>query len=58
LLNNLDKVSKERKVVIHCQGGDRAAIGYSLLAANGYENVVNYSASINEWIKQGNPVVS
>lgn len=58
LLNNLDKVSKERKVVIHCQGGDRAAIGYSLLAANGYKNVVNYSASINDWIKQGNPVVS
>jgi hydroxyacylglutathione hydrolase len=45
-------------VVIHCQGGDRAAIGYSLLAANGYKNVVNYSASINDWIKQGNPVVS
>jgi hydroxyacylglutathione hydrolase len=58
LLNNLDKVSKERKVVIHCQGGDRAAIGYSLLAAKGYENVLNYSASINEWVKQGNPLES
>jgi hydroxyacylglutathione hydrolase len=27
---NLDKVSKDKKVVIHCQGGDRASIGYSV----------------------------
>ena len=58
LLNNLDKVSKDKKVVIHCQGGDRATIGYSLLAKSGYTNVLNYSASMNEWINLGNPVVS
>ncbi|KIC89618.1 rhodanese-like domain-containing protein [Flavihumibacter sp. ZG627] len=58
ILNNLDKVSKDRKVVIHCQGGDRAAIGYSILAGKGYKNVVNFSSGINEWVNQGNPVVS
>jgi hydroxyacylglutathione hydrolase len=31
LLQNLDKVPKDKPVIIHCQGGDRAAIGYSLL---------------------------
>ena len=56
LLNNLDKISKDRKVVIHCQGGDRAAIAYSLLAKKGYDNVLNYSAGMNEWVNQGNPV--
>jgi hydroxyacylglutathione hydrolase len=56
LLKNLDKISKEKKVVIHCQGGDRATIGYSLLAKEGYNNVLNYSASMNEWIALGNPV--
>ena len=56
LLKNLDKVSKDKKVVIHCQGGDRATIGYSLLAREGYKNVLNYSASMNEWIALGNPV--
>jgi hydroxyacylglutathione hydrolase len=56
LLKNLDKVSKDKKVVIHCQGGDRATIGYSLLAREGYNNVLNYSASMNEWIAQGNAV--
>ena len=58
LLKNLDKVSKDKKVVIHCQGGDRATIGYSLLAREGYNNVLNYSASMNEWIALGNPVES
>jgi len=56
LLKNLDKVSKDKKVVIHCQGGDRATIGYSLLAREGYNNVLNYAASMNEWVAQGNAV--
>ena len=56
LMDNLDKVSKDKKVVIHCQGGDRATIGYSLLASAGYTNVLNYSASMNEWMALGNAV--
>ena len=58
LTKNLDKISKDKKVVIFCQGGDRATIGYSLLASNGFKNILNYSASMNEWIAQGNPVVN
>jgi len=58
LPKNLDKISKDKKVVIFCQGGDRATIGYSLLASNGFKNVLNYSASMNEWIALGNPVVN
>lgn len=55
---NLEKISKHRRVVIHCQGGDRASIAYSLLAKHGYTNVLNYSGGINEWVNTGNPVVS
>jgi len=58
LLQNLDKVPKDKPVIIHCQGGDRAAIGYSLLAKEGYTNVSNYSPGMNEWIKEGQAVVS
>jgi hydroxyacylglutathione hydrolase len=57
LMDNLDKVSKDKKVVIHCQGGDRATVGYSLLASAGYTNILNYSASMNEWMALGNEVV-
>ncbi|CAM4197915.1 MBL fold metallo-hydrolase [Flavobacterium weaverense] len=57
LMDNLDKISKDKKVVIHCQGGDRAAIGYSLLVRNGFTNIVNYSPGMNEWKSQNNLVV-
>jgi hydroxyacylglutathione hydrolase len=57
LPNNLDKISKDKKVMIHCQGGDRAAIAYSILAKNGFKNIVNYSAGMNEWVNAGEPVV-
>ncbi|MDX1913567.1 MAG: rhodanese-like domain-containing protein [Saprospiraceae bacterium] len=55
---NLEKVSKDRRVVIHCQGGDRSSIAYSILKKNGFDNVLNYSAGMNEWINQSNPVVT
>ncbi|GAO44024.1 MBL fold metallo-hydrolase [Flavihumibacter petaseus] len=56
LLNNLHLVSKDKKVVIHCQGGDRATIGYSLLAKHGYTNILNFSGSMNAWLQGGNAV--
>jgi hydroxyacylglutathione hydrolase len=56
LTTNLDKISRDKQVVIHCQGGDRAAIGYSILVKNGFINVKNYSGGINEWVNKGNPL--
>jgi len=55
---NLDKINRDRPVVIYCQGGDRATIGYSMLARNGFTNVKNFSGSMNEWVANGNPVVT
>ncbi|TAD92598.1 MAG: MBL fold metallo-hydrolase [Bacteroidetes bacterium] len=53
-----DKVNTDRKVLIYCQGGDRATIGYSILAKNGFKNISNFSGSINEWANAGEPLVS
>jgi hydroxyacylglutathione hydrolase len=58
LPNNLNKISNDKKVMIHCQGGDRASIAYSILVKNGFKNIVNYSAGMNEWVNTGEPVVS
>jgi hydroxyacylglutathione hydrolase len=57
LEENLDKISKDRKVVIHCQAGDRAAIGYSILAKHGFDKVVNYLGGYADWVSNDNPVV-
>ena len=58
LPQNLDKISRDKQVVIHCQSGDRSAIAYSVLKKNGFNNVKNYSAGMKEWREKGNPVTS
>jgi len=58
LPENLDKISKDKQVVIHCQTGDRSAIAYSILAKNGFENVKNFSGGMKEWLAtQGNKTI-
>lgn len=57
LLQNLDKISKDKQVVIHCQAGDRSTIAYSLLKRIGFDNVKNYSGGMKEWKEKGKPVV-
>jgi hydroxyacylglutathione hydrolase len=56
LEKNLDKIEKDQQVVIHCQSGDRASIGYSILARHGFKNVRNYTGGMNEWTSSGNEV--
>lgn len=58
LEKNLAKIKKDQQVVIHCQAGDRASIGYSLLVKHGFKNVKNYSAGMSEWVNNGNPVIT
>lgn len=49
LENNLDKISKNKQVIIHCQSGERSAVAYSILAKNGFENVKNFAGGMKEW---------
>lgn len=58
LEKDLDKIRKDQQVVIHCQAGDRSAIGYSLLYKHGFKNVKNYAGGISEWVNEGKPVVT
>lgn len=57
LQDNLDQVRKDKQVVIHCQAGDRAALAYSVLARNGFDNVKNYSGGMKEWVGNEGKVV-
>jgi hydroxyacylglutathione hydrolase len=56
--DNLDKISKDKQVVIHCQSGDRAAIAYSLLRKNGFNQIKNYSGGMKQWKEKGNNIVT
>lgn len=54
LEDNLDKISCDKQIVIHCQSGDRATIAYSVLKKNSFENVKNFSGGMKEWLGKGN----
>lgn len=49
LESNLGKISLDKKVVVHCQAGDRSSIAYSILRKHGFNNVVNYAGGMKEW---------
>ncbi|HUH25190.1 MAG TPA: MBL fold metallo-hydrolase [Flavobacterium sp.] len=58
LPDNLDKISKDKQIVIHCQAGDRSAIAYAILVKNGFNNVKNFSGGMKEWLASENEIVA
>ena len=57
LKDNLEKVPKDKHVVVSCDTGYKASIGTSILQMNGYSNVTNILGSMMSWKKAGYPVV-
>lgn len=57
LETNLDKIKKDKPVIVHCQSGARAAIAHSILQKNGFDNISIYSGGINEWVKTESELV-
>lgn len=52
-------ISPDRRVVVHCQSGGRAALVALALVHAGYHNVSNYYGSFGEWSADASlPVVS
>ena len=50
LEDNLDKVSKDKQLVVHCQSGYRSTMACSILRKNGFKNVKDYSGGMSEWL--------
>jgi len=57
LQDNLNKISKDKQVVIHCQSGDRATIANSILRRNGFDGVKNYYGGMKEWLANGGKTI-
>ncbi len=53
IADNLDKISREKQVVLYCQAGDRSAVAYSLLAKNGFKNLKVFPGGVTEWLAAG-----
>ncbi|WP_120180749.1 MBL fold metallo-hydrolase [Pelobium manganitolerans] len=51
LENSLNKISKDKEIIVHCKSGVRAAMGYSILKKYGFENVKTYTGDLDGLIE-------
>lgn len=56
LTENLDKIPRDRSVVLYCSSGYRTGIGIAALQLLGYNQVKGFAPSINGWKQAGEPL--
>jgi adenylyltransferase/sulfurtransferase len=53
VMNNVDKISRDKKVVVHCRSGKRSASVIQMLEAQyGYTNLYNLKGGILAYIQE------
>jgi hydroxyacylglutathione hydrolase len=52
LVDHLDELSRDRTVVLQCQGGSRSSIAASILKAHGFDDVANLVGGYGEWSRE------
>jgi len=59
VMENLDKISRDKKVVIYCRSGNRSGvITQALESQHGFKNIHNMKGGILAWAKEIDPNVS
>jgi hydroxyacylglutathione hydrolase len=56
IVDRMEEVPKDKKVVVHCESGDRSSIAASLLQSKGFDNIINLTGGIAAWKQEGYPV--
>lgn len=52
VMDNLDKISKNKPVIVHCRSGARSGSIVKALEQRGYENVYNLKGGILAWAEE------
>lgn len=56
VMDNIDKISKTKRVIFHCKSGRRsAAVIQSLQAHHGFNNLYNLTGGILAWANEIDP---
>ena len=56
VMDNVDKISRDKKVVIYCRSGNRSgAVAQALEAHHGFTNVYNLQGGIIRWADEIDP---
>src|ERR1035437_339412 len=58
VMNNTDKISRDKKVILYCRSGNRSgAVAQALEAEFGFTNVYNLKAGIIRWSDEIDPAI-
>ena len=52
LKDRLDKLDKDKEIVVMCRSGSRSLTACHTLRENGFENVVNLKGGVNAWARE------
>ena len=52
VMDNTDKVSKDKKVVVYCRSGNRSGVITQALEAQGFSNIYNLKGGILAWASE------
>lgn len=59
VMDNLDKISRDKKVVLYCRSGKRsAAVAQALEVQQGFKNIHNLKGGILGWIDDIDPAMT
>ncbi|MBU6392207.1 MAG: rhodanese-like domain-containing protein [Planctomycetota bacterium] len=56
LERNINKIPKDKKVIVHCASGNRSAQACETLKDKGLKELYNIEGGILKWQKEGYPV--
>ena len=56
LEQNISKIPKDKKVIVHCAKGKRSATACEILKNKGLKELYNVEGGINQWKSEGYPV--
>ncbi len=57
LEQNIDKIPKDKKIVVHCASGKRSAKACEILKDKGLKELYNMEGGIKKWQGEGYPVI-
>lgn len=52
LMDNFDKLDKNKKIIIICQRGNRSEIAFQLLKDNGYNDIVDFKLGAIQFFEE------
>ena len=58
VMDNLDKISKDKKVVLYCRSGKRSGAVAQALEQNGFTNIYNLKGGILGWAEEIDPAMT